>query len=249
MRKLFVISFALLTLSTVCLGQDKKNKAIFPPSVKDKKVEVVKENKSVKPDTMAVANATDTLKGSNSAALSEDSVKIQQLNESIIVYQDSLSILKAALKAKEDEYNKLLEDLDFADQCMMALAYRRCIEPYDKNSVDTALEYFGKLHKKETKEEMEGLRKALLDYEYCNNEIHSILDKAQNDPDRAGNPFMANEYKDKYTNQLKNSRYYRNYMEKKVEYSIEYLDGIVNEALNLLSQHSSQNIIDLSKLL
>lgn len=60
---------------------------------------------------------------------------------------------------------------------------------------------------------------------------------------------MANEYKDKYTNQLKNSRYYRNYMEKKVEYSIEYLDGIVNEALNLLSQHSSQNIIDLSKLL
>ena len=249
MRKLFVISFALLTLSTVCLGQDKKNKAIFPPSVKDKKVEVVKENESVKPDTMAVANATDTLKSSNSVALSEDSVKIQQLNESIIVYQDSLSILKAALKAKEDEYNKLLEDLDFADQCMMALAYRRCIEPYDKNSVDTALEYFGKLHKKETKEEMEGLRKALLDYEYCNNEIHSILDKAQNDPDRAGNPFMANEYKDKYTNQLKNSRYYRNYMEKKVEYSIEYLDGIVNEALNLLSQHSSQNIIDLSKLL
>ena len=170
-------------------------------------MEVVKENESVKPDTMAVANATDTLKSSNSVALSEDSVKIQQLNESIIVYQDSLSILKAALKAKEDEYNKLLEDLDFADQCMMALAYRRCIEPYDKNSVDTALEYFGKLHKKETKEEMEGLRKALLDYEYCNNEIHSILDKAQNDPDRAGNPFMANEYKDKYTNQLKNSRY------------------------------------------
>lgn len=249
MRKLFVISFALLTLNIVCSGQDKKNKAIFPPSVKDKKVEVVKENESVKPDTMAVANATDTLKSSNSVALSEDSVKIQQLNESIIVYQDSLSILKAALKAKEDEYNKLLEDLDFADQCMMALAYRRCIEPYDKNSVDTALEYFGKLHKKETKEEMEGLRKALLDYEYCNNEIHSILDKAQNDPDRAGNPFMANEYKDKYTNQLKNSRYYRNYMEKKVEYSIEYLDGIVNEALNLLSQHSSQNIIDLSKLL
>lgn len=249
MRKFFVISFALLTLNIVCSGQDKKNKAIFPPSVKDKKVEVVKENESVKPDTMAVANATDTLKGSNSVALSEDSVKIQQLNESIIVYQDSLSILKAALKAKEDEYNKLLEDLDFADQCMMALAYRRCIEPYDKNSVDTALEYFGKLHKKETKEEMEGLRKALLDYEYCNNEIHSILDKAQNDPDRAGNPFMANEYKDKYTNQLKNSRYYRNYMEKKVEYSIEYLDGIVNEALNLLSQHSSQNIIDLSKLL
>lgn len=249
MRKFFVISFALLTLNIVCSGQDKKNKALFPPSVKDKKVEVVKENESVKPDTMAVANATDTLKGSNSVALSEDSVKIQQLNESIIVYQDSLSILKAALKAKEDEYNKLLEDLDFADQCMMALAYRRCIEPYDKNSVDTALEYFGKLHKKETKEEMEGLRKALLDYEYCNNEIHSILDKAQNDPDRAGNPFMANEYKDKYTNQIKNSRYYRNYMEKKVEYSIEYLDGIVNEALNLLSQHSSQNIIDLSKLL
>ena len=249
MRKFFVISFALLTLNIVCSGQDKKNKALFPPYVKDKKVEVVKENESVKPDTMAVANATDTLKGSNSVALSEDSVKIQQLNESIIVYQDSLSILKAALKAKEDEYNKLLEDLDFADQCMMALAYRRCIEPYDKNSVDTALEYFGKLHKKETKEEMEGLRKALLDYEYCNNEIHSILDKAQNDPDRAGNPFMANEYKDKYTNQLKNSRYYRNYMEKKVEYSIEYLDGIVNEALNLLSQHSSQNIIDLSKLL
>ena len=249
MRKFFVISFALLTLSIICSGQDKKNRAIFPLSGKDKKVEVVKENESVKPDTMAVANATDTLKSSNSVALSEDSVKIQQLNESIIVYQDSLSILKAALKAKEDEYNKLLEDLDFADQCMMALAYRRCIEPYDKNSVDTALEYFGKLHKKETKEEMEGLRKALLDYEYCNNEIHSILDKAQNDLDRAGNPFMANEYKDKYINQLKNSRYYRNYMEKKVEYSIEYLDGIVNEALNLLSQHSSQNIIDLSKLL
>ena len=73
MRKLFVISFALLTLSTVCLGQDKKNKAIFPPSVKDKKVEVVKENESVKPDTMAVANATDTLKSSNSVGFCQDS--------------------------------------------------------------------------------------------------------------------------------------------------------------------------------
>lgn len=249
MRKFLVIPFTLLTLSIVCSGQDKKNKTIFPPSVKGKKVEVVTEAESAKQDTVAVAAATDTLKSSNASVLSEESVKIQQLNESIIAYQDSLSTLKTALKAKEDEYNKLVDDLDFADQCMMALAYRRCIEPYDKNSVDTALEYFGKLHTKETKEEMEGLRKALLDYDYCNNEIHSILDKAQNDPDRAGNPFLANEYRDKYTNLLKNSKYYRNYMEKKVEYSIEYLDGIVNEALNLLSQHSSQNIIDLSKLL
>ena len=249
MRKVFTISFTLLTLSIICSSQDKKNKNPFPPTVKEKKVEVVKKTESAKQDTVNIALATDTLKNSNAVVLSEESVKIQQLNETLIAYQDSLSVLKAALKAKEDEYNKLLEDLDFADQCMMALAYRRCIEPYNKKSVDTALEYFGKLHKKETKEEMEGLRKALLDYEYCNNEIHSILDKAQNDPDRAGNPFMANEYKDKYTNQLKNSRYYRNYMEKKVEYSIEYLDCIVNEALNLLSQHSSQNVIDLSKLL
>ena len=249
MRKFFVISFALLTLSIICSGQDKKNRAIFPPSGKDKKVEVVKEAESARQDTVAIATATDTLKGSNAAALSEEAVKIQQLNESIIAYQDSLSALRAALKAKEDEYNKLVEDLDFADQCLRALAYNRCIDPFDKEDVETAIGFFDRLHKEETKKEYEGLRKALMEYEYCNNEIHSILDKAQNDPDRAGNPFLANEYKDKYINQLKNSRYYRNYMEKKVEYSIEYLDGIVNEALNLLSQHSSQNIIDLSKLL
>ena len=249
MRKFFVISFALLTLSIICSGQDKKNRAIFPPSGKDKKVEVVKEAESARQDTVAIATATDTLKGSNAAALSEEAVKIQQLNESIIAYQDSLSALRAALKAKEDEYNKLVEDLDFADQCLMALAYNRCIDPFDKEDVETAIGFFDRLHKEETKKEYEGLRKALMEYEYCNNEIHSILDKAQNDPDRAGNPFLANEYKDKYINQLKNSRYYRNYMEKKVEYSLEYLDGIVNEALNLLSQHSSQNIIDLSKLL
>lgn len=249
MRKFFVISFALLTLSIICSGQDKKNRAIFPPSGKDKKVEVVKEAESARQDTVAIATATDTLKGSNAAALSEEAVKIQQLNESIIAYQDSLSALRAALKAKEDEYNKLVEDLDFANICLMSLAYRRCGDPYDKEKVDAAIGYFARLHKDETKKKYEGLRKALMEYEYCNNEIHSILDKAQNDPDRAGNPFMANEYKDKYINQLKNSRYYRNYMEKKVEYSIEYLDGIVNEALNLLSQHSSQNIIDLSKLL
>jgi len=249
MRKYLILSITFLGLNIICIGQEKKNKAIFPPSGKDKKVEVVKEAESAKQDTVAVAAATDTLKGSNTAALSEDAVKIQQLNESIIAYQDSLAALKTALKVREDEYNKLVEDLDFADQCMMALAYRRCIEPYDKNSVDTALEYFGKLHKKETKEEMEGLRKALLDYEYCNNEIHSILDKAQNDSDRDWNTSMAKEYKERYINQIKNSKYYKTYMEKKVEYSIEYLDGIVNEALNLLSQHSSQNIIDLSKLL
>ena len=47
MRKFFVISFALLTLSIICSGQDKKNRAIFPPSGKDKKVEVVKEDKNV----------------------------------------------------------------------------------------------------------------------------------------------------------------------------------------------------------
>ena len=106
MRKFFVISFALLTLSIICSGQDKKNRAIFPPSGKDKKVEVVKEAESARQDTVAIATATDTLKGSNAAALSEEAVKIQQLNESIIAYQDSLSALKTALKAKEDAYNK-----------------------------------------------------------------------------------------------------------------------------------------------
>lgn len=249
MRKVFTISFTLLTLSIICSSQDKKNKNPFPPTIKEKKVEVVKKTERAKQDTVNIALATDTLKNSNAVVLSEESVKIQQLNETLIAYQDSLSVLKTALRTKEDEYNKLAEDLDFADICLMSLAYRRCSDPFDKEKVDAAIGYFNRLHKEETKKEFEGLRKALMDYEYCNTEIHSILDKAQNDPDRAGNPFMANEYKDKYTNQLKNSRYYRNYMEKKVEYSIEYLDCIVNEALNLLSQHSSQNVIDLSKLL
>lgn len=77
----------------------------------------------------------------------------------------------------------------------------------------------------------------------------SLINKAQNDPDRAGNPFAATEYKDKYIKMLKDSKYYRTYMDRKLEFTIEYLDGIVGEAIDLLSQHSSQNVADLSKLL
>ena len=251
MKKLIIASLSLLVLNTLCFGQEKKDRHLFPPKAKDNKEIVNKDKVAVKPDTVSVPAAqVDTLKGNASETNSEESMQIQKLNDTIVAYQDTIATLRSAIKAKEEEYNKLLEDLDFADQCMMTLAYRRCKDQFDKDKVEEAITYFDKLHKKETKEVWAGVRQALIDYESCYSEIHRILDQAQNDPDR-NNPFVVSEFSDKYRKQLKGTKYYRNYMEKKVEDTIEYLDGIMSEAFNLLSQHYSDQITpaDFSKLL
>lgn len=251
MKKLIIASLSLLVLNILCSGQEKKDRNLFTPKVKDNKEIVNKDTVSVKPDSVSIlVIQVDTLKGNASETNSEKDMRIQKLNDSIVAYQDTIATLRSEIKAKEEEYNKLLEDLDFADQCMMALAYRRCKDQFDKDKVDDAITYFDKLHKKETKDIWAGVRQALIDYESCYNEIHHILDQAQNDPDR-NNPFVSSEFSDKYRKQLKETKYYRNYMEKKVEDTIEYLDGIMSEAFNLLSQHYSDQVTpaDFSKLL
>lgn len=234
---------SFLIIGALCHGQENGN-ALNNNQIGARRTDhKLAENNSAVPKVDSIMN----VKGISDVR--EKNIQIKKLRDSLSVCQDSLSILKDSLKAKGLEYDKLMEDVDFADKCMMALAYRRCTEAYNGPSVERALGYFNRLHKKETKEKYEGLRKALLDYEYCYDEIHGILDKAQNDPDRAGNPFAATEYKDKYIKMLKESKYYRTYMDRKLEFTIEYLDGIVVEAINLLSQHTSQNVVDLSEFL
>ena len=251
MKKLIIATLSLLVLNTPCFGQEKKDRYLFSPNANDNKTIVNNDTVHVKSDTVSILAAiVDTLKRNESGTTNEEAMLSQELNDRIIAYQDTIAMLRNAIKAKDEEYTKLLEDLDFADQCMMTLAYRRCKDQFDKSKVEEAIGYFDKLHKKETKEVWAGVRQALLDYESCYSEIHNIIDQAQNDPDR-NNPFVASEFSDKYRKLIKETKYYRNYMEKKVEDTIEYLDGIMSEAFNLLSQHYSDRIspADFSKLL
>ena len=241
MKKYLLLVMSFLIVGGLCHGQENENAL---------NNNVIVTTGTINDNNKSVASKVDTIINVEGISIvRQKNIQIKKLRDTLAVCRDSLSILKDSLKAKVLEYDKLMEDIDFADKCMMALAYRRCTEAYNRQSVERALGYFDRLHKKETKEEYEGLRKALLDYEYCYGEIHGILDKAQNDPDRAGNPFAATEYKDKYIKMLKDSKYYRTYMDRKLEFTIEYLDGIVGEAIDLLSQHTSQNVADLSKLL
>lgn len=172
----------------------------------------------------------------------KDSAKIQTLT-------DSLVNVNNALNKKSIEYETLLEDLDFADLCMMSLAYRRCNEPFNKDNVSKAIGYFQRLHKQETKDKYLALKATLQDYEKCNSEIHSILVNAQNDSDRANNPFADDIYKKKYIDKLHSSIYYTHYMGRKVEYHLEYLEDIVNKALSRLEKHTGSQPADFSDLL
>lgn len=81
-----------------------------------------------------------------SSILRQKNTQIKKLRDSLAVCRDSLSTIKDSLKAKGLEYDKLMENIDFADKCMMALAYRRCTEAYNRQSVERTLGYFDRLH-------------------------------------------------------------------------------------------------------
>ena len=248
MKKICLSIFGIfLICCSTCFAQRPDRRALFPAQ---------KGNQETTAEEVASTPATNTTNADSLSLIilqrdslltvaackaKEDSIKISALS-------DSLSSVSAALEKKAKEYDALLEDLDFADQCMMSLAYRRCNEPYNKDNVDKALSYFQKLHKQETKDKYSELKKALQDYDMCYNEVHRILESAQNDSDRAGNPFAEDSFKAKYTDKLHSSWYYTHYMERKAEFHLEYLEETINKALERLSKHTGSkpaNFLDL----
>ena len=162
---------------------------------------------------------------------------------------DTIASLREALNNVETKYNALLQDVEFADQCMMALAYRRCNEVYNEESVKRALGYFNRLHGEDAANKYAGLKKTLSDYADANREIKLVLTAAQDDPDRRDNPFVADEYRKKYISQIKSTMFYQDYIEKKPDFKLKYLETLTEEALGRLEKHDGMVITDFTDIL
>lgn len=259
MKKVLSISLCCILACSICTAQEKEKKNLLQVLKGKNKQEKVDSKTGIKSanDTTAanadslnviIANLNDTV-SEYQATIKRDSIAIQERTDSIRTLKDSIAALNTRLVEKENQLTTVSEDLDFADLCMMALAYKRCLEPYNEVNVNKALGYFRRIHKQETKEKYDALYNALNDYKFSYAEIHRIIDAAQNDRDRTHNPFADTQYRTKYINQLKSTLYYHKYIERKAEYTIEYLDSIINKALERLSRHTGDSPADFSDLL
>ncbi len=185
---------------------------------------------------------TDSILSALQTLVKDDSIQIKVLNDSIKILQTNLSKAQRLIEERE-------RMLLFDDSCLVALAYRRTLEPYDETRVMRALSYYDKIFSPSLKKERADVFDALRDYKPAYLEVMSILEKAQNDFDRAGNPFRVAEYQKQYTKELQNSLYYQKYLMRKQSVSLPILERLINEALDRLSRHSDIKPADFSDLL
>lgn len=171
-----------------------------------------------------------------------DSLRLVALQDSIVKMNNQIRSLKSTIDSRE---KMLLYD----DTCLVTLAYRRCREPYNEKLVKKAIGYYDHIFSPELKKSRSDVFDALRDYSFAYQEVIKILQSAQSDVDRVGNPFKIDEYKQKYIRQLESSMYYRKYMGKKVSVNLPVLQQIIEEALGRLRKHSDTNPADFNDLI
>lgn len=237
MKKVILLILTFLILGNVCIAQEIGEEATLDTL-----------NTHVKAPTVNVDSLLNVISAQDSLILGYQA----KLNRSLVssaAQTDTIASLRKALNIVETKYNDLLQDIEFADQCMMALAYRRCNEAYNEESVKRALGYFNRLHGADAANKYAGLKKSLSDYESANREIRLVLTAAQDDPDRRDNPFVADEYKKKYIAQIKSTMFYQDYIEKKPDFKLKYLEALTKDALGRLEKHDGMKITDFTDIL
>ena len=209
-----------------------------------------------KPDVTSKVDSLTSIRDSLQAlVVSKDSLikSLSKIPDTVLVYgndsikiaelTDSLSLLGQKLSYRDSVISRLSTDLGYADTCMITLAYRRCHEKFNKSNIEKAISFFPRLHTKQLKSDREkDLLPLLKEYEQSYNEIISILTRAQNDQDRLDNPFVEEDFKKKYIEALKRSRYYTKYYT--ADWKIMYLNNLIDESIELLEKHTSTSPVN-----
>lgn len=161
--------------------------------------------------------------------------------------EDSLAALKKTIQLKDSLISTFIDNLCYADTCMVKYAYGLCYKKYDYTLVEEAKEIIHRLYQPEIKKEMENsLLVLLMNYEKYYNSLLEIFTAAQEDTLRESSVFI-DDFKIKYINKVKGTTYYQKHY--KQYWMIAYLDGLIDEAMKIIENHSRENKSDFTNLL
>lgn len=143
---------------------------------------------------------------------------------------DSLNI--SQLRMSVTEMQKIV------DETSAKYANGRLYFKYDAVRIQRCIADLNKIKTASVKEKFKQLPNLLRDYEKYYNQLKALLESAQNDPDRKVKN-KADEYKTKYSRELRNSNYYMHYYARQNlgTWSIPYLDNIIEVAMSILKKH------------
>lgn len=243
MKKILVV-FLCISQIVVCQAQDKKKVKLWP--AKEDMTAVVDSLKARTDSLERLLNQKDSLIQSlykvpdtvTITVYGNDSLKIAQQEESI-------KDLNVSIASKDSLITTLVNDLCFADSCMVKYAYSLCSRQFDRAKIADAEKVISKLYQPELKAEMEKELLVLLkNYESYYNSLLGILTKAQNDSYRESSVFI-DEFKTKYINEIKGTTYYKkHYMQM---WSISFLDELIDELIKEIESHTRDSKVDFSK--
>ena len=134
----------------------------------------------------------------------------------------------------------------FLDTCMVKLANRWLYEKFDKEAVDEAISYFDWMYSSRMKSDLSIVQRLLKDYEKSYKEFQTILKDAQYDIERES-PFAVDGYRKRYLDRLSDMEYYRQYYNS--DWSIRYLDRQIDDAMEILENHSDTKPADFEPLI
>lgn len=138
----------------------------------------------------------------------------------------------------EDVLMQLKQMQEIADRATAQYANGRLYFKYESERIKKCIEDYNKIKTPAVKELFNQMPDLLKNYGQYSAELKRLLESAQKDPDRKVKN-KANEYKEKYVNQIYNSFYYSHYYVKKSRgiWSIPYLNNIIEIALSTLQKH------------
>ena len=177
-----------------------------------------------------------------------DSVKLEADSlQCIIEFQcGSITTLEDSIVALNHTIEGLEAKMGFVDTCLLKLANMWLYEKFDKDAVEKAITYMDWMYSSNLKNKYSIVQELLRDYEQFYGEFQLILQKAQNDPDRA-NPFAVDEYKKKYLEEIQLMPYYRKYYHS--DWNIRYLNEQISEALKRIKNHFAPKYADFGSLI
>lgn len=125
-----------------------------------------------------------------------------------------------------------------ADETTAKYANGRLYFKYEAKRIQSCIIDFDKIKTSSVKAKFTQLPELLNGYEKYSSQLKTLLQSAQDDPDRKARN-KAEEYKIKYSGAIRRLFYYSNYYAKQNsgKWSIPYLDNIIDVSISILKKH------------
>jgi chromosome segregation ATPase len=134
---------------------------------------------------------------------------------------------------------KSMSDMQkIVDETTAKYANGRLYFKYEAKRIQSCIIDFDKIKTSSVKAKFKQLPELLNGYEKYSSQLKTLLQSAQDDPDRKARN-KAEEYKIKYSGEIRRLFYYSNYYAKQNsgKWSIPYLDNIIDVSISILKKH------------